>query len=128
MAGERSGGSEFRVDASPRVESGRLAELFGLLSDPSRAGILYALLEAGELSAEDLTNWTGVSSHRATDALRVLRTARVVNSRRDGEAVLYGLGGDHVRRLLEVASTAAEGRRLWQLRAVAPVPTPLNRP
>lgn len=100
------------------VSNGRLAELFDLLSDQSRAGILYALLEAGELSASDLTAWTGEPPHRASDALRALRTARVVNSRRTGESVTYLLGGDHVRRLLEVAASASETRRLWQMRGL----------
>jgi DNA-binding transcriptional ArsR family regulator len=98
--------------ASEVVESGRLAELFGLLSDQARAGILYALLEAGELSLEDLTGWTGVSSARTFEALRVLRNARVVNSRKSGETVVYSLSGNLVRRLLEVASRSAVGRRL----------------
>ena len=98
--------------ASEVIESGRLAELFGLLSDPSRAGILYALLEAGDLSLEDLTGWTGVSSARASEALRVLRNARVVNSRKLGESVVYSLSGTLVRRLLEVASRSAAGGRL----------------
>jgi len=98
--------------ASEVIESGRLAELFGLLSDPSRAGILYALLEAGDLSLEDLTGWTGVSSARASEALRVLRNARVVNSRKLGESVVYSLSGTLIRRLLEVASRSAAGGRL----------------
>lgn len=95
------------------IEIGRLAELFGLLSDPARAGVLYALLEAGELSAEDLTGWTGVSAPRLAEALRVLRVAQVVASRKSGEHLLYDLRGDQVRRLLEVASSGAVGRRQW---------------
>lgn len=115
MLGEPSEG-ELPAGLAAEISSGRLAELFDLLSDQSRAGILYALLEAGELSVSDLTEWTGDPPHRASDALRVLRTARVVNSRRSGESVTYHLGGDHVRRLLEVAASAVESRRLWQLR------------
>lgn len=95
------------------IESGRLAELFGLLSDPARAGVLYALLEAGELSLEEMSDWTGLSAPRLSEALRVLRVARVVTSRKSGVTLMYDLGADQVRRLLEVASSGAVGRRQW---------------
>jgi DNA-binding transcriptional ArsR family regulator len=95
------------------IESDRLAELFGLLSDPARAAVLYALLEAGELSLEELTGWTGVSAPRLSEALRVLRVAQVVSSRKSDAAVTYDLRGDLVRRLLEVASSGPVGRRQW---------------
>jgi DNA-binding transcriptional ArsR family regulator len=84
-----------------------------LLSDPARAGVLYALLEAGELSVDDITRWTGVSAPRLSEALRVLRGARVVSSRKSAEDLVYDLRGDQVRRLLEVASSGPAGRRQW---------------
>jgi DNA-binding transcriptional ArsR family regulator len=118
MVGERSG-EQSHYDPLGNIESGRVAELFGLLSEQSRAGILYALLKAGELSTEQLTEWTGVPHPRVQEALRVLRAARVVSSRRAGEAVIYGLRGDQIRKLLEVAGAAGEARKLWQLRGVA---------
>jgi DNA-binding transcriptional ArsR family regulator len=99
-----------------QVDIGRVAELFGLMSDQTRAGILYALLEAGELSLAELAAWTGVPANRSAEAIRVLRTARVVTSRKSSDSVLYSLGGDQVRRLLEVAARAAATRRLWLLR------------
>ncbi|CAN5865903.1 hypothetical protein BH23ACT12_BH23ACT12_18080 [soil metagenome] len=111
MAGDGSG-AEVLGHPEEGVESGRLAELFGLLSDSARAGILYALLEAGDLRVEDLTAWTGVSGPRVADSLRVLRTARVVTSRKSGDSVVYSISSDRVRRLLEVASRSAAGRRL----------------
>lgn len=116
MVGDGSG-AEVLGRPAGGVESGRLAELFGLLSDSARAGILYALLEAGDLSIEDLTTWTGVSVARVTDALRVLRTARVVTSRKTADSVVYSISGDRVRRLLEVASRSAADRRI-RLRGV----------
>lgn len=112
------GGPNLAGQPSEEVESGRLAELFGLLSDQSRAGILYALLEAGELSIADLSLWAGLSPTRASEALRVLRSAQVVSSRRSGESVLYDLRGDDVRKLLEVAGAGSAARRLWQLRGL----------
>jgi DNA-binding transcriptional ArsR family regulator len=115
MIGDERGG-EALGRPQTEVDIGRVAELFGLLSDQSRAGILYALLEAGELSLPDLVTWTGLTAHRTAEAIRVLRTARVVTSRKSGESALYSLGGEQVRKLLEVAARAAATRRLWLLR------------
>jgi ArsR family transcriptional regulator, lead/cadmium/zinc/bismuth-responsive transcriptional repressor len=111
MAGEGRGTGVLGHPAGG-IESGRLAELFGLLSDPTRAGILYALLEAGPLSLEDLTTWTRANPSRVTDALRVLRSARVVTSRKAAKTVVYSLAGDRVGKLLELAARSAAARRL----------------
>lgn len=95
------------------VQSDRLAELFGLLSDQVRAEILYALRDGGETSLDDLSSGTGVPPTRLTEALRVLRNARVIDSRKTGEAVMFELRGEPVRRLLEVASVSSAGWRHW---------------
>jgi ArsR family transcriptional regulator, lead/cadmium/zinc/bismuth-responsive transcriptional repressor len=87
------------------VDPGRVAELFRLLGDHTRTSILYALLEAGELSVGELAAAVGASETSASHALRLLRTARVVRSRRDGRAVFYSLQDPHVRMLLELAGT-----------------------
>lgn len=96
----------------------RVAELFGLLSDRMRVGILYSLLDAGSLTTSELCEWTGRDESEVRSALRALRTARVVDSRKSGSGVTFHLRGDHVRRLLQVASSAAIAtRRPWQLRS-----------
>lgn len=106
-------GAEILGHPARGVQSDRLAELFGLLSDQVRAEILYALRDAGEISLDDLSSGTGVSPTRLTEALRVLRNARVINSRKTEEAVMFELRGEHVRRLLEVASVSSAGWRHW---------------
>jgi ArsR family transcriptional regulator, lead/cadmium/zinc/bismuth-responsive transcriptional repressor len=87
---------------SPR-EAERLAALFRLLGDASRTRILYALLEAGELCVGDIASGIGAADAKVSQALRLLRTAGVVRSRRDGRHVLYRLDDDHVRSLLELS-------------------------
>lgn len=87
---------------SPR-EADRLATLFRLLGDASRTRILYALLEAGELCVGDIASVIGAADTKVSQALRLLRTAGVVRSRRDGRHVRYRLDDDHVRSLLEVS-------------------------
>lgn len=84
-------------------EAGELAGLFGLLADPTRARILYGLLEAGELCVCDLAAVVEASETAVSHALRLLRTAGVVRNRRDGRMVFYRLEDAHVRLLLDVS-------------------------
>lgn len=83
-------------------EAGQLSELFRLLGDPTRARLLYALLEAGELCVCDLAATVDVPETSVSHALRLLRAARVVRTRRDGRMMFYRLDDQHVRMLLDL--------------------------
>ena len=82
---------------------GEVARVFKLLGDPTRARLLYALLEAGELCVCDLAAATGISEVTVSQSLRLLRASRVVTGRREGRNVFYRLLDAHVRMLLDVA-------------------------
>ncbi len=84
-------------------EAERLAGMFRLLGDPTRARLLYALVEAGELCVCDLAATVDVSEPAVSHALRLLRTAGVVRSRRDGRMIYYQLDDAHVRMLLDLS-------------------------
>lgn len=84
-------------------EAGGLADLFKLLGDPTRVRILYALLEAGELCVCDLAETIDIPESRLSHALRLLRTAGIVKSRRDGRMIYYSLDDSHVRLLLDLS-------------------------
>ena len=88
------------IDAA---EASRLAELFKLLGDPTRARILYALLEAGEMCVCDISETVEIPESTASHALRLLRTAGIVRNRRDGRMVHYSLDDAHVRMLLDLS-------------------------
>lgn len=83
-------------------EAGQLSDLFRLLGDATRARILYALLEAGELCVCDLAATVGVPETSVSHALRLLRATRVVRARRDGRMMFYRLDDEHVRMLLDL--------------------------
>ena len=85
------------------AEAAQLAELFRLVGDRTRVRMLYALLEVGELCVSDLAAVVGVPETSVSHALRLLRTAGVVRSRRDGRMMYYTLEDAHVRLLLEVS-------------------------
>ena len=80
-----------------------LASLFRLLGDPTRTRLLYTLVEADELCVSDLAHAVGAEESTVSHALRLLRTAGVVRSRREGRNVHYRLDDDHVRLLLDVS-------------------------
>jgi DNA-binding transcriptional ArsR family regulator len=86
-------------------EAERLAVMFRLLGDRSRVRILFALAQAGELCVCDLAAAVDVPETGVSQALRLLRTAGVVRSRRDGRTVWYRLDDDHVRLLLDLSRT-----------------------
>ena len=83
------------------------AEIFGLLSDPSRLRLLIGLLD-GELCVSDLAVVAGQSESAASHALRLLRAHRVVAARREGRLAYYRLADAHVRMLLDVAIAHSE--------------------
>ncbi len=89
-------------NAPDSAEIVRVAEVFKLLGDPTRARLLYALLEAGELCVCDLAAATSTSETTVSQALRLLRASGVVTGRRDGRNVFYRLCDAHVRMLLDV--------------------------
>ena len=92
-----------RAELLPEDEITRLTELFRLLGDPTRARLLYALLEAGEFCVCDLSAATDTPETNISHALRLLRTARIVKARRAGRMMHYSLDDAHLRMLLDVS-------------------------
>jgi ArsR family transcriptional regulator, lead/cadmium/zinc/bismuth-responsive transcriptional repressor len=82
----------------------RLAALFGVLSDPTRLQVVYALLraEGGELCVCDLASGLGRDDTTISHQLRVLRNQQIVAMRRAGRVVYYRLVDEHIRLLLEL--------------------------
>ena len=83
-------------------ELNRVSAVFKLLGDPTRARLLYALLEAGELCVCDLAAATATAETTVSQALRLLRASGVVTGRREGRNVSYRPSDAHVRLLLDV--------------------------
>ena len=88
--------------ALPEESLNQVAAVFKLLGDPTRARLLYALLETGELCVCDLAAATAIQEATASQSLRMLRACGVVTARRDGRLMYYRLADDHVRMLLDL--------------------------
>jgi len=89
-----------RLPDRPVVED--LARTFYVLSDPGRVRLISALLEAGELCVCDLAAVSGLSQTAVSHNMRLLRSSRLVRSRKQGRNVYYALDDAHIRLLLDV--------------------------
>jgi ArsR family transcriptional regulator, lead/cadmium/zinc/bismuth-responsive transcriptional repressor len=85
------------------------ANLFAVLSDPTRLQVLYALLHApvGELCVCDLAAGLGRDDTTISHQLRVLRNQHIVTMRKVGRVVYYRLVDEHIRQLLAVGLSHA---------------------
>jgi DNA-binding transcriptional ArsR family regulator len=81
-----------------------MADLFGVLSDPSRLRILMCLQRCDEVCVNDLSAETHVSDSAVSHALRLLRAHGVVRARREGRQIFYALIDEHVRMLLDATA------------------------
>jgi len=82
-------------------DAARLSSLLALLGDPVRVRLLYALDLVEELCVGDLALALEVSEDAASYGLRMLRTAGMVQTRKDGRVVYYRLADSFPEPLLE---------------------------
>ena len=97
-------------------DAARLASLLSLLVDPVRSRILYALDEVEELCVGDLALALDATEDSVGYALKILRTAGLVATRKQGRVVFYRLAAgfpeplrNHCFRELVAMTRAAEG-------------------
>ena len=76
-----------------------MADTFKALGDPSRLKIVLALLHH-EHCVCDLAAVCGQSDSAVSHQLRLLRTQKIVKSRREGKVIYYSLDDDHVQFLI----------------------------
>lgn len=72
----------------------RLTGMLGLLADPVRLRVLYALDVAEELCVGDLALAVAANEDQVGYALRLLRTAGLVTTRKEGRVVFNRLADD----------------------------------
>jgi DNA-binding transcriptional ArsR family regulator len=82
-------------------DAGRLAGLLGLLADPVRSRVLFALSAVERLCVGDLALALGASEDAVSYGLRMLRTAGLVTFRKEGRVVYYSLAPSFPHPLLE---------------------------
>jgi ArsR family transcriptional regulator len=76
-----------------------VTEIFSALADSTRFRILASLI-GSDLCVCDLTEICNVSQSAVSHQLRLLRDRGLVNSRREGQRIVYSLQDEHVRCLI----------------------------
>ncbi|MFB7592930.1 ArsR/SmtB family transcription factor [Streptomyces sp. NPDC056169] len=83
------------------------AEVFALLSDPTRLHLLW-LLTRGEADVSALTEACGAARPAVSQHLAKLRLGGLVQSRKDGRRVVYAMPDGHLKRLVVEAISRAD--------------------
>ena len=73
-----------RAELLSVADAGRLAGLLGMLADPVRSRILFALVTVEELCVGDLALALDVTEDQVSYGLKMLRLAGLVSFRQDG--------------------------------------------
>jgi DNA-binding transcriptional ArsR family regulator len=102
------------VQARPRLladeSASALADTFKVLGDVTRVRILDALSRA-EVPVCDLAELLGLTQSAVSHQLRLLRNARLVKARRDGQHIYYTLDDQHIVKLFEQGLEHVEERK-----------------
>ncbi len=76
-----------------------LAELFKVFGDSTRIRILYSLTK-GEKSVSEICSDLEMNPSAISHQLKLLKTAKLVSSRREGKQMIYFLADEHVRTII----------------------------
>ena len=90
-----------RAETLPEQTAAELVDLLGLLRDPVRVRVLFALSAVGELCVGDLAMALDITADQSSYALKQLRAAGLVVARRDGRIIHHRLADGFPHQLLE---------------------------
>ena len=93
-----------RSDMADEEDIYEVSELFRAFGDSTRARIICALMES-EMCVCDLSFLLGSSQSAISHQLRILKSGRLVKSRRSGKIIYYSLDDEHIRELFKLAFT-----------------------
>lgn len=79
-----------------------LAELFKVMSDPTRIKILFCLSKK-EMCVLDIAELIGMTHSAVSHQLANLKLARMVKAVKKGKEVYYSLDDDHIEKLFDLA-------------------------
>lgn len=95
------------VHAPDLMHANLAAESFRILSDPTRIRIIWLLLQ-GEFNVNQLAEMLEVTASVVSQHLAKLKTAQLVEFRREGTFVFYSASDEHLELLLREGLSHAE--------------------
>ena len=81
-----------------------VAELFAVLSEPSRLGILQ-ILQSGDSSVGELVEQSGLKQANMSKQLGILTSAGIISRRQDGNRAIYSIAMPMVFDLCHIVCT-----------------------
>ena len=102
---------QVQLEILPMDEAQRRAEMFTVLADPNRLRLLSALAKQ-ELCVCDLAAGLKMGESAVSHQLRVLKSMRMVNYRKEGRNVYYSLADGQAIALYRSISTHLAGSPL----------------
>ena len=84
-----------------------LAELFKMFADSTRIKILYSLLSS-ERSVGEICDDIDMNQSAVSHQLKLLRTSKLISSRREGKQMIYKLADDHVKMIMSMGKEHIE--------------------
>ena len=76
-----------------------LADLFKMFGDTTRMRILFSLFES-ELCVCAISELLQMTQSAISHQLKVLKSAKLIDCRREGKTMIYFLADDHVRTII----------------------------
>jgi DNA-binding transcriptional ArsR family regulator len=101
MSATRAAHHPHPAATSPEAHVSVMADVFGLLADPTKLRLLLELRAYEEVCVSDLALSVGISESAVSHALRLLRAHGVIEPRREGRWVYYSLVDAHVSFMLD---------------------------
>lgn len=95
------------MDSVTENELYDLAELFKVFGDSTRIKILYDLFQ-GEKSVGEIAEALQMNQSAISHQLKILKTSKLVSSRREGKAMIYALADDHVKTIIAMGKEHIE--------------------
>ena len=87
-----------KYDYTNETELYDLAEFFKVFGDSTRIKILFVLFEA-EMSVGDIATALDMTQSAISHQLKILKTSKLVKSRRAGKSIFYSLADEHVKTI-----------------------------
>ena len=84
-----------------------LADLFKMFSDSTRIKILYSLFD-GEKNVSEICENIDMNQSAVSHQLKLLKSSKLVTSRREGKTVIYSLADDHVETIIAMGKDHIE--------------------
>ena len=85
----------------------KLANMFSVLGDPTRLGIVLYLMDK-KTSVTDIVNNLGLTQSAVSHQLRILKDAHVLKSEKVGKMVFYSINDEHVKVIVETGRVHME--------------------